>query len=454
MRYIPAELRRRINEIQQTPANNANPEMHVVLAKANRYIQESSLKPITIHDGRILGPYDLAPRKEEVNDTASELVRIYIEQGEAHVATSDVIQQVNEDDIEWEYQYTIGEAVDVAIEFDCYWEELLGGNMLFLGGSSRFSQITFGEPYLFRVLPNGDLRHQRGENGSGNTLARDVTSVAACRGWKNANDRFSHHDHGLIIAYTKTDGRAYYRNYAEQSNGERIWEEERLLPDVGEDINHISVFRTNDFRTGFLVSNGNRVEWVISERNWANMAIPSEYLAPEPVLTVDFIPIHYPERFHFLRNRIDTKPEIKAFDFLYALPDYEFFEAYNEDGFAVYVTTNHRFNVETISPNEFTLTDENGREFSVLNVVTDYPPDYHGQAPKAAKLETENFNNAVGDIVVSFVNAGTTNGEAEQTINPMSITFTPVNLEPEEVSLPEPTKIYNAELVNYDESNE
>src|SRR5690554_6876125 len=95
-------------------------------------------------------------------------------------------------------------------------------------------------------------------------LAEGVSKIAAIRGWKNTY--MWNHDQGIIVAYIKS-GQIYYRNYCQQPPDQpALWEIERQV-DLPTPAQNIALFRTNDYRTGFICESEGQIHWAITTRN-------------------------------------------------------------------------------------------------------------------------------------------------------------------------------------------
>lgn len=274
MRYIPSSIIEKVKKLHQTKAENADPKINLVMQRTHRYIEQGSLlSPYDLWERSNLGPLDIAIRRENRLTAPDKLFLIYIESGIAKVAWIDYIKSI-EDKNEWEHLYTIGPAVDVAAEFDGHWERTSPDAEVCFDSPAQWSHVTVGEPYFFRVLPDGSLVVQQGQ-GTPVTLAESgVTKISALRGWKNTY-RWNH-DHGLIAAYIR-DGAVCYRNYANQGTETdhlpAAWELERAVTQLPTPAQNVSLFRTNDFRVGFLAESNGEIYWTVTDRNWAGMAI-------------------------------------------------------------------------------------------------------------------------------------------------------------------------------------
>jgi len=165
----------------------------------------------------------------------------------------------------WEYQWTLGTATDVAIEFNGVWK---------MNAEKEWYYLQTEEyPYLFYVR-NGNLYVQIWTD-SENTylLATGVSQISACKGWQSSVEPDL--DQGLIIGYIKS-GSVFYRALCCQDNGSYVWEAEHEVTPLGNGNTTLSVIRTNDFRIGFLTQNSGRMLLALTHRNYAGMSVRPE----------------------------------------------------------------------------------------------------------------------------------------------------------------------------------
>lgn len=501
MRVLPSDIYQKVQSAYQTLYNDADPEMELIISRQQRYIQQGTiLNATTLREGEALGAYDIAARKEDANEYPSEYVMLYIEDGIAKVATIDAIADIADAD-KWVTIGEIGQAKDVAIEFDGHWERVTERTGIWWGKTTIYTLVTVGEPYLFRVLPDGKLVVRQGINGIDMLLAEGVTACSAIRGWKNIT--IPTDDAGLIVAYTKA-GQVKYRAYTYQADNTTIWEQERDITTLPvSDTGNVSVFRTNDYRQGFMTDAAGKAYMTITKRNWAGMAIPAEYIgAAFGPMRVSYIKINFMD--------ITTQEYIGAsfnnYDVLYLHGGLlSVTKAYNDsmtdtfndeympdgDGIRTEFTLQHEPIDNTLTVyidgqpvSEYTISGttlifatapsdgavitatyqfinwariiklemnagvfgaaENVAHFTVKDstdtqiVITSASVTGH-----EITLNTSDFNNAVGDITVEYDGQGTMTGEAGQAVNSFNVTFTPINLDPIQVPPPEVEAIWN-----------
>ncbi len=225
MRDIGEVLLKKIRQALRTVYNDADPKMDIIVAQTNKYLTPGLLlTPHTVRVGAILGPLDIAVRREDANKIPQGLSMAYIEDGTAKVAWLDIDAHVGRG---WQHQYDIGPAIDVAIDYDGRWTRITSFNDLYFTTTSRWALVTYGDPYIALVKPDGSLTVQVGQ-GAQTTLAADnVTKISLMRSWKNV--LIWNHDHGIIACYIR-NGEVRYRSYAQQADGiTTLWENERTL---------------------------------------------------------------------------------------------------------------------------------------------------------------------------------------------------------------------------------
>ena len=218
------------------------------------------LYPKTIRTGANLGALDVAMLREKPDMPPSEYHLVYIEDGVAKIGVSNYASPDK-----FEYQSTINPAIAVAIEYDGNWIRL---------ENKKFTLITDPSPWIFYVTPSGELTAQQ---LTSLVLATGVIQVTAIRGWKNVV--MPEVDQGLICAYIKTDNKVYYRNYARQLDDTFQWEIEREITQFAPPVQNVALFRTNDYRTGFIVESNGIISWALTARAWAGMAITPENIS-------------------------------------------------------------------------------------------------------------------------------------------------------------------------------
>ena len=401
MRTIPASIIEKLKSLQQTKANNADPRINLVMQRTRRYIEQgSTLNPVTLWDRPGLGSIDVSYRRESRMTAPDKIYVIYIENGEAHVARTDYIKSIEQAN-EWEYLYTLGPAVDCAIEFDGRWERTHRDAEVCFDSPAQWTHVTMGDPYIFLVLADGSLTVQQGQ-GAPTTLATGVSKVAALRGWKNVY-RWQH-DHGIICAYIK-ESAVYYRTFALQGTDANpqpaVWEVERLVDTLPTPAVNVGLFRTNDYRVGILCESAGEIHWAITDRNWAGMAIRDHTVRARGTrLLAQLINVIYDSAYSPPHTIATTGAEVSA---LYCPAMWPEVVSLSNPGPDDAVTILIECDLDlygdlTGLEAAFTVQDSISTNFAVTATAK-------GVTDKIIKLTVANFEAAVGDLTVTYVHA-------------------------------------------------
>ena len=390
------------------------------------------LKARTIRSGVDLGPCRTAIQRPNPALGTSMLYSVYIEDGVAKVATTAMVDRIP---TQWDFEYSLVTAVDVAIGFDGAWKQ---------GDSRRYNFYTIGSPWIAIVRPDGRLTVQQGQLDVPNQLvAGGVTKVSMIRGWKGTS--LTHQDQGLVVVYIR-DGAVRYRNRAEQANGDVIWESEKTVSTLPTPAVNVAAFRTNDYRLGIVAEVAGKLHWTLTERMWAGMGIGEEHVGASLVdyaITVSDIERHqaYAPNEHVAASLVD----FCIGPLLYGLPplpmlvgNIPVIEDGSENwGKRVRITFDHNTYDVVGKQAAFTVIDEDSVSFLITMVD-------HGETIREVVLTMEDFNDATGDLTVTYDNSkGLITGEAGQAVNNFEETFTPANLVPSAVEPPELEAIWN-----------
>jgi hypothetical protein len=440
MRPISTDLLKKINKKYQTIYENANPELKVLLSRG---FSKELFRVYTIHEKDNIAEIDVTAKRSQADEDPDKLYVVYIENGTAHVKSKPLPY---DELIPWTYEFELGNASNVAIDFDGYWERSLS--------DSKYYLVAEDYPWVFRVN-SGILTAQYWQDTSFQ-LSTDVVKLRVVRGWKSTIKPTD--DDGIVVVYTKSDGHVYYRNYCMQIDGNKSWEEEREINELPTDTVDIALFRPNDYRIGIVAqdSSGN-VSYIVTERTWSGMGIPADYLTAAPVveggLTVDLIPIEYIDGF-MPDETISVVPTELNNVLGYTLTDNKFAEIYNEP-----MTLTDEFDEEyedwgkvIVFRTKHRLFNLHAGDFEVIGEYTSYFADeieeiveevgFDGKLYRIKFLGTNNFNNAGENPTLKYNSGVTTNG-----INipyaDFEKGFNPQNLVPEFIPLPEVQSIWN-----------
>lgn len=259
MRYIPEALKAKLAQRWQTIAADAAPAMHIVSTQAS----VNTLLAETIHGDIAAARGDVALRQKINSSEPDYVYAVCIDAGVAKIYGRKLPAEYEQT---WSYLWTVGAAVDVAIEYNGTWQ--------LTGDKNFFNLVTEELPWILWIDTGGNLYAQHWNDATTKAqLATGVSAVSVCRGWQSTID--STQDQGLIVGYLKSAA-AYYRAYCWETTGNNAWETEHSLDGLGTGLLTLQVFRTNDYRIGFVAEGASTIKWELSDRIYAGMAFRPE----------------------------------------------------------------------------------------------------------------------------------------------------------------------------------
>lgn len=374
------------------------------------------LNPKTIKEAASLGRSAIAA---ETN--ADGMLRLHMAHIDAGVLKWSTSSNVTSTPISWQVQDTIAaEAIYCTIEFNGYWYKQSEGKIRFM---------TTGQPLILWVDSLNKLYAKWMDGGVVFQLAQDVIKVDSVRGWRSIENRGE--DQGIVIVYIKTDGTVWYQSYTEQPDGSFMWEAETQIIEIPAPCSYIHVFRANDYRLGVIAENLNNIHWFLTKRNWSGMSIGAERITVNTTLTVELKKINFYNTYNTENITVDLI--MHPAKLLYTLADNRFKNIINENSYTIKATTQNGMTEVTAA--DFKVTDSADVEYSIISIEKNDEYLY--------TLITTDFNNAVGDMTVSFLGSGTTLGAIGQIMNPFSKSFEPTGLIPSNIPPPAIQLIYN-----------
>lgn len=282
MRSIPQSIQDKINKQNQTIFDNADPKMSVVIARARSSIMDSTY--FTIEKIRQkAGITDIAVAARRLNNYGppDRLYNIWLDNGLVRTGHREYPDKLKAG---WQNDFDIESGKAVSIVFDGRWE---------LNYKKTWGKRTEELPWVFWVTTTGVLKAKIWDTGTTYELSTGVVMIDSIRGWVPAQAGHTD-DQGVIVAYTKADGKVYCRNYCiQETEGLTIWEPEQEVTELGAGNQGIRLFRTNDFRVGIIGEKPLGNTMIVTNRNWAGMSIEPESLIARPTMEVDFIPLEY-----------------------------------------------------------------------------------------------------------------------------------------------------------------
>lgn len=258
MRSIPAALKEKLANRFKVENTDSMARLRVVATQTS----VNSLLSEPIHEDIAPAFGDVAVRQMVGETDLSLAYAICLDDGTAKVYKRRFPAGM---EYPWEYQWALGSASDVAIEFNGVWK---------MNAAKEWYYLQTEEyPYIFYVR-SGNLYVQNwNDSATAIPLASGASQISACKGWQSSVDPDL--DQGLIIGYLKS-GSVYYRAFCCQENGSYVWEAEHEVTTLGTGNTTLSVIRTNDFRIGFLTQNNGRMRLALTHRNYAGMSVRPE----------------------------------------------------------------------------------------------------------------------------------------------------------------------------------
>lgn len=301
MRHTTTSLNEKLKSSQQTPANKADPKMSIQVSRARMTVMDSDYWTVeTIREKANLGDIGIAPRRFRPYGQPNRIYEIHVDNGIVGTSIREYPDTFKDG---WKDQFTLGVGSSVALAFDGNWQRY----------RSAWRLVTEEKPWIFWVDSGGALWRQLWDDESSlSQLDSSVTYVRAIRAWRNLYS--SELDQGIVVGYIKTDGTVWYRNYCRQADGTVILEVARQVPSVSNAV-HLNLFLTNDYRVGFCIEKSSKeIQWIITQRNWAGMALIPENIQASLVLTeIKLIPIAYSNQ--NIMERIDSSIKFNKVNF-------------------------------------------------------------------------------------------------------------------------------------------
>jgi len=437
MRSIPPELLAKIKEQNQTIWNNANPKMSIQVSRAKDTVTDSTYWTTEIiREKEGIGDLSIAARRQKPYGRPNRLYNIYVDNGTVKTA---IREYPDYQKLKWQYQFDVGTGTACAIAFDGYWDLY----------RLKWQMVTSENPWLFWVDGSNKLWTQFWDDEDTRLeLAPSVSKVKAIRGWRNVNMPLV--DQGVVAGYIKTDGKVYYRNYCYQSTGEYVWETEKQITEFTGTAINLNLFITNDYRMGFVIEDSTgKIHLYVTERAWAGMAIAPEKIQAYPYeIHLDLIDLDYEntyEDIHIQANPYDIK-----LDLLFGSTENSILiaentpitkldeneEEYDDWGWVI------EFEVQNPIPEllleKIVVTDTNNSSVIPTASIEDLGNNKYRLL--ASDVIESGFNNVLGDIKIDVTNVI---NEAGYTYENMSYTFTPVNLVPTDIPIPEAVEVWN-----------
>lgn len=194
--------------------------------------------------------------------------------------------------VSFEYDVEYGaEVVNGAIEFDGYW-----GKNTQKVNALKF--ISNPRPKVLLQRANGSLKYGYYNRPDFPDLVIEEANVVDCamvRGWNMRDIAQQKNDMGMVVAYIKADGKAYYKTIVDGVQDKNPYN--LTFSGATEPLTEIRLFRTNDYRVGFTaVDSLGEAYTILTDRYYQGDSVESTYLIGD---------------FRMAGNIIQTEPPMK-----------------------------------------------------------------------------------------------------------------------------------------------
>jgi hypothetical protein len=383
MRQTPPQLLDKLQKSIQTIGTDANPKMQVSVARAKTAVIDSDYWTVeTIRQTTGLGEVSVAPRRLKPFGRPNRIYEIHVHNGEVKTSIREYPDKLKEG---WKHQFSLGSGSSVAIAFNGHWERY----------RKLWRLITEDKPWISWVDNAGDLWVQRWDDESTKfQLSSGVSKVKMIRAWKNTV--IQQNDQGVVVAYIKTNGKVYYRNFCQQEDYSEVWEFEREFTGFTGTAVNLNMFITNDYRMGVVIQDSaGQIHWLITHRNWGGMASPAESItAGITDIKFEVTPIAY----HDTYSDENISAGITDIFFNVAEPIYPvpLSVSNDKDEITIRLLFNYPIDYDlTTVASAFTIKDSLNRVFNILATNPDL-------GNTEIIFTMEKFSGASGDLFVIY----------------------------------------------------
>lgn len=370
---------------------------------------------------------DIACKRTNTGNTPEAIYISYIADGSLHVVSS--LNKKNIGDHTWVDSGFIRSAIDTSIAFDGYMPRTLNG--------SEF--ITDERPYVFWVTPEGALKCSiLGFIGETILAEENCTKCSAVRAtYSDLSDL----DFGLVVFFI-INGSLYYK----QLVGEQWYDAEVVSAGPsGLTFVDIVAFRTWDYRIGVqaLMSDGNVYEIFSMFEGMGRLNaehaidLTNIQVLYSNLTSIEYLTLLSKEHFEFKNISVISK-----YGGLYAVGMPVMVSAYNLED------SNHNWGTQLIVTFDKQVDgDQIEEQLSTIRLVdslnvTFIPTSCFTVDGRNFLFTFLDFNNARGQCTVRYV-PGTVTSMYGTVLEATSCTFTPVNLVPSVIPVPEVQRITN-----------
>lgn len=394
MKPINSTLKNKLKKDAWTIDENAAPKLEVLVTRPRMAITDSNyFTTEVIRELPNLEDIAVAGRRMNLQEHPDRIFDVHIQDGIVRTAVRDYPDELEKG---WRDGIEIEAGKRVGIAFNGEWKRY----------DNRWILITEEHPFIFWTDKSNVLKTQIWQNNDTKIiLAGNVIEFACIRAWKST--AIGNDDNGVLVVYIKNDGKVYYRTFAEQENGEFIWEHEKEIPTTFT-AKTINLFITNDYRTGIILEdNTGEIHYKITDRNWAGMGVQDENINIELDFDIALTPINKrkfksQESININLNFLSRPAYTKKDNMIYHV---ENIELGGDFGKIILVKTQH--DIVHSSVEDWLLIDAEGTEKHALK----YEDSYLG---REHRIVFNNFNNLKSPVTLKYLSKSGININGQQ----------------------------------------
>lgn len=421
MRRIPAHIDSKLRSTRQTKAANADPSLDLWIGRPTTpLVDETFLERQTVPvSGGGITRTDIAVAHPIAGKGNTQIHIAFVQNGVAKVVKA--AHKTRMDAHVWADTGFYEPASDVAIAYDGTMPKATSGYEEFKTGR---------EPWVFWVDDGALYARHLNANEPDVTLAEDnCTAVTAVRAMWSEVGRF---DFGLVVFFILA-GSIYYRQLI---GGEWTDAAPVLFGPSGAAYVEIAANRTWDYRIALQAKTTGGTVYELFTQFEGLAKQTTEHMEVRANAVGDIKRINFKNTTE--TEHLSVSANVSS-EFIYGLSSMPVTAANADNGdgdWGYVVTILVDYPVQNVESNisAFSIVDSNGTAFTVIAAEA-------SQDGKTITLNAVDFNNAVGNITVSYA-PGTVQSPAAA-MEAWSIAFAPENLVPSLVGPPEPVELWN-----------
>lgn len=435
MRFIPEDLKSKLEETMQTHFNNANPSLAIKVSRPDvPLVNQQFLERYRISTDGNVTDVDIAVSHPTIDSQNKEVTIAYVSNGYGKISSSPHYTRMSS-----HVFYILDfheQAEKISIAYDGKFEKNVEDIDEF---------ITEKYPWVAWVH-NGVLTARKINANMPDVILAEsnCTAVSLVRGTWSEVSKF---DYGLI-AFFILNGNLFYRQYI---NG--VWYDAEVVNAIpGHTWVDVAAYRTWDYRVGVQLKDSNGEIYDLLTQF---MGIGSRNIEHIDVVNITNEPNNmeltylkgYSDNEHVELSSIYTPSHSQPNHGSYEIGPLYMLSAYNQNdgegnyGKQIVVEFNKEIDIDSIgmSVDNFIFTDDSDKRLIPQSVSRDW-------TGRIVTFKFVSFNDAVGNISIEYLktlNGVNAKSMAGYELNEDAVSFTPINLDPS-IDCPSPESISNS----------